>query len=78
MDNYPNKPFVGHQALSQPEFWRAFLVMFNYYLVWELAAYRAYPPGRKPPQEVIEAVQLLGCWRDVCWEADWMDEKTWN
>jgi len=69
--------FGNHRALSQPEFWRAFLVMFNHYLVWELPAYGSYPPGRKPPQEVIDAVMLLGCWRDICCEEDWADERNW-
>ena len=65
MDNYRKKRFAGQQALSQPEFWRAFIVMFNHYLVWELPAFGSYPPGRRPPQEVVEAVKLLGCWRDA-------------
>jgi hypothetical protein len=57
------------------EFWAAFLVVFNHYLVWELGLFSVYREGRRPPQEVVEAVQLLGCWRDEAHLEGWAEEQ---
>ena len=75
METHILEQIAGRQALSTEEFWRAFLIVFNYYLVWEFRRFYAFPESWRPPQEVIDAVQLLGCWRDIAYDEDWAGYK---
>ncbi|MCY2994745.1 MAG: hypothetical protein NTY19_43825 [Planctomycetota bacterium] len=75
MDNYREKRFAGQRALCTREFWNAFLLVFNHYIIWELANFCVYPEGRRPPQEIVDAVRLLDSWRDVVNEEGWAEEE---
>ena len=71
METHILDKIAGQQALSTKEFWRAFLVVFNYSLVWELGKIYAQPEQWRPPRDVIDAIELLCCWRDIAHEEDW-------
>ena len=71
MDNKILESIAGQQALSTREFWRAFLIVFNHYLVWEFSTFFPLSHPRRPPEEVVKAVELFGCWRDIAFEENW-------
>jgi hypothetical protein len=74
MENQKVKRIPCHDPVHVREFWAALLVVFNHYLVWELGMFSVLPEGRRPPEEVVKAVQLLGCWRDMAYEEGWAEE----
>lgn len=71
METHILEQIAGRQALSTKEFWQAYLIVFNYYLVWELSRLYSHPERWRPPQEVIGAIELLCTWRDIAHEENW-------
>ena len=75
MDTYNTRPTEAQPPLPTRELWRALLVVFNHYLKEEFGLFRSYPDGQKPPDEVIEAVRLLDCSRDLAVQEGWLDDR---
>jgi hypothetical protein len=54
------------------DFWRALLVVYNYYLVEEIA--RPYERADRPPRHVQDSLRFLDCCLDLAISEGWMND----
>jgi hypothetical protein len=58
------------------ELWRALHAIFDHFFLDNVGRYPFLPRGKKPPDDVVAAVQLLSCRLDVAAEEGWLEDES--
>jgi hypothetical protein len=54
------------------DFWRALYVIYRHFLQREVVLHRLLPEHLRLPPHVLDACQVIDCWRDIAFQEGWL------